>query len=328
MQGAYLCRALNDAGFKNITALKRRNSDTTLPDSLNAKVQWTEGDLTEVESLYKLTENKAFVFHCAAYVSFNPSRKREIFRANVNGTADLVNACIENGVQKLIHCSSVAAMGRPVAKQSEVGENVEWNRSKSAGAYALSKYHSEMEVWRGHAEGLPVAIVNPSVILGGGFWHRGSARLHLTMDKGIPFYPMGSGGFVDVRDVARLMILLMDPSFDGERYICSAENQTYRHVLTRISGLLGKNPPSRPIRNWMINTLPAALNIARKLGLKAPKLTSDMLKASSEKVLYNNKKSLGIPGFEYRPLEQTLMELTAVYLEAKEKSAPFGLLKP
>lgn len=328
MQGAYLCRALNDAGFENITALKRRDSDTALPDSLNAKIEWTEGDMTEVESLYSLTESKSFVFHCAAYVSFNPSRKDEIFKVNINGTADLVNACLENGVKKFIHCSSVAAMGRPVVRQSEVDEEVEWNRTKTAGAYALSKYYSEMEVWRAHAEGLPISIVNPSVILGGGFWNKGSARLHLTMDRGVPFYPMGSGGFVDARDVADLMIRLMDPSIDGERFICSAENQSYKHVLSRISNLLGKKPPSRPIKNWMISTLPFAMGLARKLGLKAPQLTSDMLKASSEQVKYSNKKSLGIPGFEYRPLEETLTELTEVYRKAKETNSPFGLLKP
>lgn len=325
MMGAYLLRALVSRGFTNIGCLKRPSSSTELTGGDAEKVDWEEGDLLDPESIWNFTEGKDVVFHCGAFVTFNPKHKKDVLRTNINGTADLVDACRENGVKFLVHCSSVSALGNP-ENGKMTDEESPWDQRLKLSPYAESKYSSEMEVFRANAEGLPAVIINPSLILGGGFWHRGTARLHITVSRGMPFYPMGTGGFVDARDVAEMMIELCRPEFSGQRFICNSENKTYREVLSRIADGLGAKPPNKPLKKWMIYTAPMLLRAGRKLGFRMPRLTKDMLLASHKNSLFDNSKSIEKLGFEYRPIDQTLDELSRLFREDHEKGKKFSLL--
>ena len=156
-----------------------------------------------------------------------------MINANVNGTANLVNNCVENNI-RLVHVSSVAAVG--LAKPDElITENHHLDQATETDGYALSKLESEMEVWRGIAEGLDAVIVNPSIIFGANAGTAGSGQLFETVRKGLKFYTAGSSGFVDVEDVAKCMILLMGTDITGERYIISAENRDYKQITAEIA---------------------------------------------------------------------------------------------
>ena len=109
------------------------------------------------------------VYHCAAIVSFDPKDKDHLLKINIEGTANVVNACIDAGVKKLVHVSSVAALGR-IRKGETVTEKMNWTEETSNSIYGKSKYLGELEVWRGIGEGLQAVIVNPTVIFGGDNW--------------------------------------------------------------------------------------------------------------------------------------------------------------
>jgi dihydroflavonol-4-reductase len=170
------------------------------------------------------------VYHCAAIVTFNSRRRQEMFKINIEGTANVVNAALDAGIKKMVYVSSVAALGR-IREEGPINETMNWTEETSNSAYGQSKYLAEMQVWRGIGEGLNAVMVNPVIILGPGDWNSGSSQIFKTAYDEFPWYTDGSTGFVDVRDVAKAMIELMNSNVTAERFILSAENKTYAEVF-------------------------------------------------------------------------------------------------
>ena len=164
--GSHLVQALVQQG-KPVRALYR----SVIPSFAGAdKVQWVQGDILDVITLDEALIGVEQVYHCAAVVSFNPKRAEELYQVNVEGTANVVNASITAGVQKLLFVSSVAALGR-MREGSAIDENMQWSPKANNSEYGRTKYLAEMEVWRGIGEGLKAVIVNPTIILGAGDWN-------------------------------------------------------------------------------------------------------------------------------------------------------------
>ena len=116
------------------------------------------------------------LYHCAAIVSFNKKNKDKLFKVNIEGTANVVNAALDAGVQKMVHVSSVSALGR-IRENEIVTEEMNWTEESSNSQYGKSKYLGELEVWRSIGEGLQAVIVNPSIIFGGSDWSKGSSEI-------------------------------------------------------------------------------------------------------------------------------------------------------
>ena len=200
--GSYVLRTLLEAGYTSLRALRRSTSRMDLVDDLAGRVQWYEGDLRDVFDLEAAMEGVDTVIHCAALVSFNPRDRDRLLKINRDGTANVVNAALTQGVRRLIYMSSVAALGKEEGDK-QVTERTKWEPNPSNTNYAISKFQAEREAWRGQAEGLSVACVYPTIILGAGFWDVGSAKMIAHADRGGTFYPGGATGVVDVRDVAQ-----------------------------------------------------------------------------------------------------------------------------
>ncbi len=211
------------------------------PDPVFSRIEWVKADLLDRGALEDALEGVTVVYHCAAMVSFDPCQREELIRVNVGGTENLVDLSVENRIKKFCHVSSIATLGRP-GDGGLMTEESYWIPSNRNSAYSISKYGAEREVWRGMEEGLEAVIINPSVILGPGFWETGSALFRL-IGHGFPFYPAGSNGFVDVRDVSRAMIALAVGSFSRQRFLCSAGNLTYRELFTLIARAVGRPAP-------------------------------------------------------------------------------------
>ena len=216
--GAHLLYELTLAGH-NVKALKRKTSNlqqvvktfsyyTQNPDELFARIEWVDGDILDYFAIENLLKGVTEIYHCAAIVSFDPKERKKMISNNVEGTANLVNAAIENGVKKFCHVSSVAALGL-VENGAMITEETNWVPSKKVSGYSESKFFSEAEIWRGMEEGLDAVIVNPSIILGPANWDTGSAKMFKTVWDGMKFFTRGITGFIDVKDVVRAMILLM-----------------------------------------------------------------------------------------------------------------------
>lgn len=320
--GSHLLRALVNAG-KPVRALYRQQIPAQVQD-IQHKVQWVQGDVLDVISLEEAMQDITQVYHCAAVVSFQPDSRRELMQVNVDGTANVVNMALDAGVKKLVHVSSVAAISR-VKDGDVIVEDCEWQESRNNSQYAISKYRSEMEVWRGQAEGLQTVIVNPSIILGSGFWHDGSGALVKNVWKEFPFYTKGINGFVDVEDVVKAMLLLMDSDISGERFILSADNWSYYDLFSAMAARLGKKPPHIEVRSWLAEVVWRMEKVKGLISGSKPLVTRETARTAQLKIFYSSRKiQQMLTGFQFKPLQQTIVDVCDAYRQEMEAEA--GLL--
>jgi len=305
--GAELARQLAGQG-ETIRCTKRRQS--VIPPLLspfNDLIEWVDADMTDIFALEDALEGVTQVYHCAAWVSLKQADKKEMIRTNVSGTANLVNLCLQKKV-RLVHVSSVAAIG--LAKPGElITENHHLDLATETDGYAISKLESEMEVWRGIAEGLDAVIVNPSIIIGADAGVKGSGELFETVRRGLKFYTSGSSGFVDVEDVAKAMIALMNSGIGAERFIVSAENRDYKQITGEIANGLGVNPPARYASPFMLGLAWRGAALIGKLTGKPPAIDKVSAQAASVIRNYNNSKIKKAVGIEFKPVSQTIREV-------------------
>ncbi len=302
---------------KQLIAKEGKICCTKRPDSvipsilipLQEQIEWVNADLLDVFALEAAMEGVNQVYHCAAWVSLKQADKEPMIRTNVNGTANLVNVCLQNKI-RLVHVSSVAAIG--LAKPGElITENHHLDRDIETDGYAISKLESEMEVWRGIAEGLDAVIVNPSIIIGANAGTEGSGALFETVRKGLKFYTQGTCGFVDVEDVAKCMIALMNSDQSAERFIINAENCSYEQITTEIAEGFGINPPAVLAKPWMMEAAWRAAALIVFLTRKAPAIDKVSAKAASMTRDYDNSKVKAATGIEFKPVSQTIKEVCA-----------------
>ncbi len=315
--GAYVLERLLQKGYA-VRALKRPTSPMDMLADLADRVEWVEGDITDIVALEDAFEGVTHVIHSAALVSHHPRDLKQMNRVNIEGTANIVNMSLEFGIQKLVHVSSIAALGRSKDRQL-LSEDSKWVQSADNSRYAVSKYLAEQEVWRGHAEGLTVAIANPAVILGAGFWDAGTCRLFRQVDQGLRFWSSGRSGFVDVRDVADFILLLLESDINGERYVLSAETRPFRDLFNLAARALDRKPPSVKVTAPLAEVAWRVEWLKEKLLGTEPIVTKESARASLNQYVYDNEKSLGVPGFQYRPFEDTVRQTAKAYRDSVQK---------
>ncbi len=241
-----------------------------------------------------------------------------MFRTNIEGTANVVNLAIENKISKLLYVSSVAAIGR-VKNGATVTEKQKWEESPLNTNYAISKYHAEMEVWRGMGEGLNVTVVNPSTILGYGDWNASSCALFKNVYKEFPWYTRGINGFVDVEDVARAVVLLLDASTEGERFILNGENWSFQQLFNQIAAGFSKKPPYREATAFMAEVAWRFDKIKSLFTGKPSLLTRESARVSQTKTYFDNNKILAeLPGFRFTPLSETIAKACREYQQSPQ----------
>lgn len=280
---------------------------------------WVDADVLDTPALEEALKGVDEVYHCAAMVSFSQKDKAQMMQVNVQGTANMVNLSLINGIKKFAHISSIAALGREKSGV-QVTEKSKWVDSKLNSNYAISKYKAEMEVWRASEEGLNVVIVNPGVILGSGDWHKGSCALFNMVYKGMPFYTRGVNGYVDVLDVADATIKLMDGNIFAERFILVSDNTEMKYFLDETSTLLNKNKPTIEVNKFLAELAWMGAAIAALFTGKKPNLTKETSRASLNKYYYSNQKIKDKIGFEFIPIEQTITQTCKNLLQHKQVS--------
>ena len=234
---------------EKIAAVKKVFAYYTEDASLISKIEWFQGDITDIPAMIPAFVGIEKVYHCAAFISFNPKDYREMRKVNIHGTAIIVNLSIDAKVKKLCFVGSIASVGDSLTGELITEEN-EWNKEVDNSGYSITKFGAEMEVWRASQEDVEVVIVNPGVILGGGFWTSGSGKLFSKVYNGFKYYTEGVTGFVGVQDVVSAMVLLMNSDVKNERFILVSENKTYKEVLFLIADAFGKKRPSKKVKEW------------------------------------------------------------------------------
>lgn len=316
--GAYIVRCLLDRGYTNIEVFTRSGKKSNLEFSDDNRVTFTIGDVTE---LYPLSDRIAcadFIINAAAIVSFDPREFKKMHSVNVDGTANVLNLAHSSNVKKVIHVSSIAALGRN-EKSGLISELTKWVNSKYNSYYGITKYLAEQEVWRSYFEGQSMAIVNPSLIIGDGFWDQSSLQIFKKTYDGLPYYPIGGTGIVDVKDVSRFIVELMESDIKGERFIVSANNISYKDLFTVLANNMNRKAPVKPAPAWMLSILWRIDKIRSWLTSQSPIITRESVKSTAHQSNYDNSKSLTMNNFEYRKIEETLAEYAMKYAAYRNK---------
>ena len=325
--GAHILYELTSSGLR-VKALHRQQSNTDWvkkifsyytgqADLLFSQIEWVEGDILDYLSLEEALKGVTSIYHCAAIVSFHGDDHDMMLNNNVKGTGNLIDAAIHNGVSKFCHVSSIAALGK-TQDGSEITEETYWTPSKRKSGYSLSKFFSEMEVWRGIEEGLDAVIVNPSIIMGPGNWEIGSPKLFQSIWKGLKYYTKGISGFVDVRDVVKAMILLMEDhrfeNIKNQRFILNAGNLSYQDFFNKIADGLNKPRPRSFASDIKLHIAWHMAKAGSFFTGKPPVITREALSGSNQKNQYSGEKISRITGFEYRSLDSSIADIAEIFL--------------
>jgi dihydroflavonol-4-reductase len=314
--GAYILKNLLEKGF-DVRATRRSAAlPFFIPAAILEKIEWIDAEVLDVVSLEDAMEDVGAVIHAAAIVSFDTRDRHKMYQVNVEGTANVVNCAVERGVKRIIHVSSVAALGR-TTKAGVVTEEKKWEENNSNTHYAISKHHAEMHVYRGFAEGLEGVVINPSTILGYGNWHHSSCALFKNAYKGFNWYTKGINGFVGVEDVAEATVQLLESEINQKRFIVNADNWPFQKLFNTIADNFGKPRPAREATRamgelaWRVESMKAMLT-----GTK-PLLTRETAKVAQSQTSFDNAALLAaLPGFSFTPLETVIANSCEKYKAA------------
>lgn len=291
-------------------------------DAYKDRIEHITGDIQHVFPLKDVLSDYDHVIHAAGLVSFDPADKTRLYEINVLGTRNMVNLSLEAGIKRFIHVSSVAALGRS-AEETLISEKTEWEDSAFNNDYAISKYHAELEAWRGMTEGMEIAIVNPCIILGSGDWRKSSLKLIAQIDAGIPFYPKGSTAIVDARDAAKFIGQLLTSDINGERYILAGTNVSYKNLFQKMAKHLGSKVPKKPLPDVLGGMFWRWEKLKSKISGTSPLVTRESLKSSAHKSSYDHSKSTSVFDFQYRSLEETLRDSIDYYKQGRSDLLDF-----
>jgi len=321
--GAHLLYSLINSG-ESVRAIHRKSSDlaavknvfsfyTNEPNIVFDKIEWMEADITDIPSLANAFKGIEYVYHAAAFISFNPRHYPVLKKVNIEGTANMVNFCLSEGVKKMCYVSSIATIGKD-ANGNLITEETEYNPEADNSVYAITKYGAEMEVWRGTQEGLDVVIVNPGVILGSGIWSSASGGIFRTVYKGLKYYTPGGVGIVDVQDVTQAMIKLLNSPIKNEKYILVAENISYQDLLTKLAESLHKKPPYKLVAKWKMLLFSNIDWCSYKIFKTKRKLLKATVNSLYNKSFYDASKIEKEIDFNYSPHQKTIEKVSLNYL--------------
>ena len=303
--GLHLIKQLSEENIP-IRALYYSSIPKLLHNTIEKNIEWFQCDVLDIISLEKAFTSITQVYHCAAMVSYDQRLHEKMKEVNIEGTANVVNFSIEKNIKKLIHVSSIAAIGKE-EDGSLITEKTEWIKNGYTSAYSESKFYSEMEVFRGIGEGLNAAILNPAIILGEGNWDRSSSNLFKIVHDEFPYFTNGKTAWVDVKDVVKAMILLMHSEVNNERYILSAGNFSFKEIFTMMALSMNKKPPYRFAAKWMTALVWRLAFVKSILTGKVATITKETAHSAQQISNYDNSKFLKqFPNFSFEKIELTI----------------------
>ena len=316
--GSYIIKNLVEKGFAVRALYRTGKLPFYIPSSISGKVDWVKGDVLDIISIDDAMQDIDAVIHSAAIVSFSKELRKTMYQVNVEGTANVINVAIDRNVKRILHVSSIAALGRTTTAEM-VNEEKKWEHNSNNTHYAISKHLSELHVWRGFAEGLGGVIINPSTILGYGDWHQSSCAIFKNAYREFPWYTDGINGFVGIEDVAEALVALLVSDINHKRFIVNAENWPFKKLFDTIAdGFQKKHPHKEATRvlgqvAWRLEKIKSILT-GRK-----PLLTKETAKVAYSKTSFDNTALLNaLPQFSYTPLDKVIKNSCEKYREAMQ----------
>jgi nucleoside-diphosphate-sugar epimerase len=269
-------------------------------------IRWKACDVLDIIDLQEAFEGISKIYHCAAEVSFQRGGFSNMFKTNREGTFNVVNCALDIPGSRLVFVSSTAAVSRDVDNpDAPLKETNKWVQQKYTSKYAITKYSSEKEVWRGIEEGLDAVIINPSMVIGAGDWNQSSLTILKTIEKGLKFYTLGENAFVDARDVADAMVLMMQSQRTKERYLVTGTNISFKEFFSKIALKLGKKPAKIYATPFLSGVVWRLYAVAAIFGVK-PTITRETAASAHRKTKYDSSKFTSTFNFSFRDIDDTI----------------------
>lgn len=295
--------------------LTREGKNGITATELIEDIDWVDAGLLDIDGLKSALDGVSEVYHLAGKVTFKPSDEQEVLATNIQGTANMVNACIEKGIDKFHYSSSVAALDRkPNEKITEAQNNF---RRKFSSTYEESKYRAEREVWRGYAEGLKGVVINPAVIIGPGDFPGNTTSIFRKIFDGFSFYPVGANCYVDVRDCADAFFQLSsDEKLYNQRYILSSETVNYKDFFDMIAHEFGVKSPTIRVSPSIAKMIAYADQVKALFTPGKEAIQTSMAETVSKKYYYDASKVREALNFDFIPVGQSVKD-TCAFLKKK-----------
>ncbi len=301
--GSHIARKLVERGDK-VRILLRKTSKTINIDDIDAERVY--GDVTDIDSVRHAIDGCEILYHTAGLVSFKQADYQKMEEVNVKGTNNVFTAAMEAGVKKAVYTSSVAAIGLKPGRQP-ADEDTPFDPESTDIQYILSKYHAEQEALKFVEKGLPLVIVNPSIVIGAGDVYVSTTGMILWYCKRrLPGYTDGGINLVDAEDVAIGHLLAEEKGRIGERYILSNLNITIKELFELLEKVTGIPRPKLKIPYFLAL---AGAYLAELVGIPAPNYVAmdvDSIKGTKHYWYFDNSKAVKELGFSPRPLEETI----------------------
>jgi len=310
--GARLCRLLLDKGYR-VRAFHRSTSQMLLLEGL--AVEHVTGDLTRPETLGDALQGVDVLFHTAAMLGA-AEKPGQMYTINVEGTRSLLKAALQAGVQRVVHTSSVAALGipplrlSPTAEPGLINENHSWSGPGDKWPYGYSKYLAELEVQKMVASGLDTVIVNPSLVYGPGDLYKQTSSLVVQVaQRRVPVLMEGGANVVHVDDVVTGQLAALERGRRGERYILGGENLPLQTLVCMAADVVGGTPPDLVVPAGLLRALAGPISLLQPFITAAIPLS--MLHMAGSYFYYDNHKAQDQLGWS--PRFTALQALTAAY---------------
>jgi len=312
--GSRLCLALLQDGHQVRAFHHSQGTPLTLA---GLEVEHCRGDVTQIETLLPAMHGVEAVFHAAARVGRWVVGRHE--QVTVGGTRNVLHAAQQAGVRRVVHTSSVAALGVPdrFARDDEppalMDERHTWNYKPRLWPYGYAKYLAELEVQRAVAAGLDVVIVNPSVVVGAGDVNRVSGEVIIQAARGrLLASTMGGMNVVHIEDVVQGHLAALERGRTGERYLLGGENMCLADYLNLVADVLGVRKPRMVVPAGLARRL--ARPLSTLLGLLALPVRADLLRFAGYYFYYDTSKARRELGLEEpQPVELAVAEAAIWY---------------
>jgi dihydroflavonol-4-reductase len=308
--GSNLAATLVERGC-HVRILRRPGSDLRAIGAL--PVEHVLGDVRDRQSLDSAMKGCDTVFHTAAIVSYWKQERPLMYEVNIGGTRNVVESCLARGVGKLVHTSSIAAIGFP-EDGTTADESNAFNWERYDVGYRISKYEAEKEIHRGIERGLNAVMVNPSVIIGERDVHfHGGQLIRDIYQKKIFYYVAGGMNIVYVGDVVRGHIAAAERGRPGERYILSGENLTHKEIISTIAEVVGGIKPIFRIPQSGVRMIAGvAEGVATVFG-RRPWVTRELLAGSHLQYHFSCRKAETELGYTHTPFRSAVEKTFAWY---------------
>jgi dihydroflavonol-4-reductase len=310
--GSNLALALAARGDR-VRVLRRATSRLDALEGI--PVEYRVADVLDPDSLADALRGCNVVFHAAAVSQYWRADRETIYRVNVVGTRNVMEAALRAGVERVVHTSSVAALGCP-PRGATADESQKFPAAQSWFAYGHSKHLAESEVHTAVTQGLPAVIVNPGIVVGprdvnfvSGSLVRASARGQLRV------VPPGGSNLVHVGDVVAGHLAAAERGRVGERYILGGENLTHWEAAEILARVTGGPGPRLMLPAWLLPPLAWLVDTLNRLSQLPPLVSGEQIRLGAETFYVDNRKAvheLGLPG---TPFRQAAADAYAWYCE-------------